>query len=400
MNYLLLISLILVLSFGPGKDACVPGFDEYITITLLDKNGMPIPNAQINVTFVIDSAVKPPRIGSVINVTDAGGKAGFRIFNNQQYSTNLDCSVKVEVSLYNHTVYRNNKLITLKNLYPNYQIDLNVPKVKMLFKLDNNLITVDKLILFGNYEYTNVYSFETYVPGEVWGSVIFRNIVRSFNYTKVNDGEQIIFEFVPVVYHIATYDDANQPLRCKAILDSTEYEVNGPTQLKIWNTIVKGQLNCSNKIEKIMLTEYDNRREYRFDVTPPMITDVRVDRIDGDYAILGVTIVDPNQYATGVKEVLFYLNGEQIRPSYVSGSYYYRIPNQDATIKIVAIDMSNNVKEVEARYQRIEQTDTKKEEVKKKDDDPISWFILLVGAGILLGAAIYIYNMYKNVKEE
>ncbi len=397
MIYLILL---LILSYGPGKDACKPGFDEYITITLLDKAGMPIPNAEVYVTFVIDGAVNPPRTITSLNITNMGGKAGFRLFNNQQYYANLDCSVKVEIKLYNQTVYKNNRLISLKDIYPNYQIDLDLPKIKIFFVLDNNdMVTVDKLILFGNYEYNNVYMFESYVPREIWGTVSFRNLVREFNYT-IRDNKTIYFLFSPVKYYISTFDDKNQPLRCKAQLNNVEYEINGPTEISIWDSIVKGQIKCSNKVQDVLLTEKNNKLEYWFDVTPPIISDFRVERVEKDYVILGVNVFDPNQYATGVKEVLFYLNGELIRPSYVSGSYYYRIPNQDASLKIVAIDKANNAREIEAQYKRIEDTEIKKEEVKKKDDDPISWFVLLIGVGLLLGIAIYIYNMYKSVKEE
>ncbi|MEM1893754.1 MAG: hypothetical protein QXV16_01165, partial [Candidatus Anstonellales archaeon] len=80
----------------------------------------------------------------------------------------------------------------------------------------------------------------------------------------------------------------------------------------------------------------------------------------------------------------------------------YRIPNQDANLKIVAIDKEGNIRELEAQFKQIREskqdrsihTDTESKE------DPISWFILIIGIVVLGGIVLYIYNMYKSVREE
>lgn len=382
-------------------DLCKPGYDTYITIRVFDKDGSVVPNAEVYVTFLYDGAVFPKRYITSKNITNEAGVAGFRLFNNQQYEANLDCNVGVEVKLYNRTIFKNNRFISLSNLYPNYNLVIDGYKVKMYFIFEDKKVSVDRLILYGDYELNNVYSFEGYVTKEFWGVVVFKDLVRPFNYTLRKDEVFNIF-FSKNKYYITVLDDSKTPIECRAILNDIEYIINGTREFELLESSVKGYVNCSNKIEQFSMVEADNRREFIFDVTPPVITDIRAEKVEEDYVLLALSIYDPNQFASGLREVLFYFNNQSISPERVAGSYYYKIPNENGYLKIIAIDKANNIKEVEAYFNKIktEQKINNTQKIDKKEEDPISWFVLIVGVVVLLGIVYYIYNMYKSVRED
>lgn len=403
MNVFTYALLLTIYIFGTGADECKPRFDVPVTIQLLDKDGNVVPGAEVYVTFLFDGAVYPKRYITIMNRSDIGGKVGFRIFNNQEYSPGLECNVTVEVKLYNRTIYRDTKKIDLKNYFPNYLIVVDAYRVKMNFFIENNPIVLDRLILYGTYERMNVSKFDEYVPKEFWGVAVYNNLVRNFNYTLKEDSE-INIHFSKISYYISSLDDARRPLKCRAILNNQAFDVEGPTEIRMFDSTAKGILNCSGKIREIVMNERENRKEFVVDITPPVIDDFRVESVDENTALLAFAVYDPNQFHSGLDTVVFKYNSKILQPERISGSYYYRIPNQDGNIYISATDMEGNVKELNAEFKKIKiTTDTtggEKDNPQKKSEDPISWFVLLIGIVVLGVILYYIYNIYKNVREE
>ncbi|MEM1971375.1 MAG: hypothetical protein QW336_01935 [Candidatus Anstonellales archaeon] len=401
MNIYSILLLFILFSYAPGENVCNPGYDVPITIRIIDRDGNVVPGAEVYVTFLYDGSVSPKRYITSKNVTDIGGKASFRIFNNQVYRANIECNVTVEVRLFNRTVLLDRRNVRLDDYYPSYNFIIDAYRVRLRFFVEDRPVTVDRLILYGEYELRNLSYFDGYVTREFWGVAIYNNLVRNFNFTLRNDSLFHI-SFSKIKYYVSTLDDSKKPIRCNALLNNEMFTINGPTEIESFDSVMRGYVNCSGKIRDVVLTESNNRKEFIFDITPPEISDFRVESFTTNDVLLAVTIYDPNQFASGLDRVMFYRDGQQISPERVSGSYYYRIPNQDANLKIVAIDKEGNIRELEAQFKQI--IESKQDRSIPTDtgskEDPISWFVLIIGIVVLGGIALYIYNMYKSVREE
>ncbi|MCS7122843.1 MAG: hypothetical protein NZ908_02730 [Candidatus Micrarchaeota archaeon] len=401
MNVFIYFLLISIYIFGAGENRCTPRFDVPITIQLLDRDGNVVPDAEVYVTFLLDGSVSPERYLTIMNRSDIGGKAGFRIFNNQNYKAGLDCYVAVEVRLYNRTIYKNARQIDLENYFPNYLIVVDAYRVRMNFFIDNNSIVLDRLILYGDYEINNVSRFDRYVPKEFWGIAVYRNLVRNFNYTLKKDSDLDI-HFSKISYYISSLDDARRPIKCNAIINNEVFDVYGPTEIQMFDSSIRGILNCSGKIREIVMDENRNRMEFVIDVTPPVIEDLRLEDVNANNVLLAFIVYDSNPFHSGLDAVTFKYNSQTLQPEKVIAStYYYRIPNEDGNIYISAMDRDKNVRELNAEFKKVKpnvQT-REREEPEKRSEDPISWFVLLIGIIVLGGIIYYIYNMYRSVRE-
>ncbi|NPA22597.1 MAG: hypothetical protein GXN92_03425 [Candidatus Micrarchaeota archaeon] len=398
--------LLLLIALSYGYDACYPGFDEEIVIRVLDEMGRPVPGVNVQLQYLLDGSILPRQYRwTPVKQTDEFGLVSFYVFNRQKSWVGFDCSIKVNMTLFdypysyvikrNKTYWKSDFILTLKNKTSQYVYRIPAYRLTLLFKEGNKSVPV-KLILFDDYVYENVTKFEGYVPPNVSGLAVYKGIKRYFNYVLQNDSTYVI-QFQQLPYTLIVMDDAENPLACTF----NNMSFVGTLEFKEFASSVTGTLNCSGKTKVVTLTPY-RPVQVILDVTPPQVTNFRLIKADTEYVTFAFDVWDPNKYASGLKRVEVKFLGSKYMPIDKKGSsYYYRIPNVPGTIHIYAVDNMDNVKEVVVNYTPAYEELPQAEEEKKEEEGEgdITWLVVGVGIIVLGGIIWFIKSKFEEPEE-
>ncbi len=315
--------------------SCVAGFSDNLNIKVLDATFRPIEGAAVNVTYQKDRSTGKGYVTTKTQYTDKDGNVKVGILNAEQTQAWVQCDVTINA-------YYDAKTVTRKVTAQSHENE-----IQLQFK-DAYLLSVHAIDRFGNpiantqmrikNQYVNTsedgYASVVVNSGAAGMAIPYLNGVITGNVT-VNADTSYTLQAKIYSIKVNVVDDAGNPLVADIIIENQTYNQSSVEipEIALISPSVKAVYGPAEKILSVNLAD---QQEYTvsFDVTPPQIRDVSMEKTKDGGLKLRFFVLDPNPMASGADieatTVTTNIKGitDTLVPYAESGRYVVEIPVQ------------------------------------------------------------------------
>ncbi len=400
--------------------SCEAGFTDTINIKVIDYKYRPIENAKVTITYQKDQTTGKGYVTTNPRYTPADGKLTETIRNIEIFDNKVRCDVTITAEYDGEIV---DKKITAESHYAEIIVrfeDARLLSLKIVDKLGapiaNTQIRINEM-----YKNTsesgqaniivNMGIVEVAVP--YLSGVITQDI-------EVTDDTSYTLQAKVYAMNLEVVDDRGDPLVAHIFVEDQEYEGTGVEikEIALQNPYVKvvyGALEKSPPIDLVMETNY----VVSFDITPPEIKNVEVERDEDDLRIR-FFVYDYGTYATGPNldetTVSYTIGGitEYAVPYVDSGSYIVEMPtppiNTLLRFTITTYDMEGNMNTVNGQYlvtpeaengdifPPTNETNGGEEQPPTEPED--NTLLIIIGAVVVVVLAYAVWSYVRGLTEE
>jgi hypothetical protein len=352
--------LLFIVMFGSLPWACEPGFTDELEIKVIDSKYRPVSGAALNITYQKDETTGKGYVTSTTQYTGEDGILHFTARNIETFESRVECDITImaeydgvllerEIEAEAHSAqlqmrFENAYLLNMKVVDKNGQA------------IGNTQVRINQMYVNTSEEgyiavIVNGGTIEVAVP--YLGAVITREIDLDSDLTYTLQARAYSLDLEVV-------DDRGDPLVAQITVEEnvslgTGIEIEG---LAITNPYVKVAYGAVEKFPSIDLTQ-GGQYTVSFDLTPPEITNVEVNKRGEDLRI-SFFLEDPNPLASGPDigstTVSYVVSGvtQEAVPYAESGAYAVEIPapaeNTLLRFTITAYDIEGNMNTVNGEY--------------------------------------------------
>lgn len=400
--------------------SCEAGFTDTINIKVIDYKYRPIENAIVTVTYQKDQTTGKGYVTTNPRYTPADGKLTETIRNIEVFDNKVKCDVTITAEYDGEIV---EKEITAESHYAEIIVrfeDVRLLNLKIVDKLGapiaNTQIRVNQMYTNTSESgqasiLVNMGTVEVAVP--YLSGVIAQDI-------EVTDDTSYTLQAKVYSMNLEVVDDQGDPLVAQIFVEEQEYRGTGVEieEIALQNPYVKvvyGALEKIPHIDLVMETNY----VVSFDITPPEIKNVEVERDEEDLRIR-FFVYDYGTYATGPNldetTVSYTLGGitEYAVPYVDSGSYIVEMPtppvNTLLRFTITTYDMEGNMNAVNGQYlvtPTVENGDIfpPTNETNGGEDQPPTepednTLLIIVGVVVIVVLAYVVWSYVRGLTEE
>lgn len=336
-------------------------FYKDINVQVLDEIGRPIPGADVSISYQLNSV--QGYIETSPQATNASGQVTIRIINTEKYEDRVEYGFTVIAKYGTQKAEASYDVNSMPNMIT-LQLKVYRFTVKVVDQAGNPLSAI---VSVGKYTApTNTQGYaKLLVPyGNADIIAAYKGTEGKINMDVVADAErEIIIPLYSLTVHV--FDDNGNPLNATVEYSGESAETNQDGSAYFAETPVSiGTLKVTydNHLkEKSITLSAASDETVVFDSTPPSITDVTVEAIDGVGRITA-TIADSGTYGSGIDEttrlfVRYKINvTEKEKDMYLVGRDRYRvdIPKQEENtlvlFTIFASDKDGNRNSLSGNY--------------------------------------------------
>ncbi|MBD3398033.1 hypothetical protein GF412_02560 [Candidatus Micrarchaeota archaeon] len=422
-SFALLASFFLfgVLLLSSVSWACEAGFVDTLNIKVIDHKYRPIEDAKVTVTYQKDRTTGKGYVTTNPQYTGADGKVEETIRNSEVFEDRVECGVTITAEYDGVVVERE-----IEAQSHSAELQLRFEEAYLL-----NLKVVDR---YGSpiagtqirvnemYRNTSSSGFVAIIvnKGDVDVAVPYLSGVIS---EEIQVEEDTTYTLQARVYplNLQVVDDQGDPLVADIIVEDEEYEGSEVEIEEIalqspYVKVVYGSLEKTPEIDLASETDYI----VSFDLTPPEITNVEVER-DEDELRIRFFVYDHGAYATGADldetTVSYTVGGvtEYAVPYVESGSYIVDMPVPDENsllrFTITTYDMEGNMQTVNGQYlvtpgeEEEEDGEPIEEEETGEGGQPPTGaedntLFIVIGAVVVLVLAYAVWSYIRGLTEE
>ncbi len=378
--------------------ACLPGWEENLSIRVLDKNLIPIKNATVTVTFQRAAYLSNGYTTTNPVQTDENGVANIHLKNIDTYNKNLDCSFLVNVSYDNKKASKEFIVGSHPNIL-DFTLDAYLTKFYVYDQngnpLENAHISVDDFVIntnnLGNAEVV-LGTGEKEVMVDYKGGKIYQTI-------NVDKEKTINISFNQYPMTIKVIDDFGKPLNATLFIEGNNYFIkNGIISFENIHSRFPNPTVEYKGIKKKINADLSLKQQYTivYDFNAPNIGDINVENQNGSL-VLTFSASDPGTNPSGIDEVLVTTEKDGIkRDAYVymleDGIYTAQLGEPEEGLYVVNIEIKDADGNIDyAKVSFSVKKEKVKEEIIKGSDLPIVWLVgAILGIGILLIAVGYV----------
>ncbi|MCP4647796.1 MAG: hypothetical protein GY852_08735 [bacterium] len=400
--------------------SCEAGFTDAINIKVIDYKYRPIEGAEVTVTYQKDQTTGKGYVTTNPRYTSEDGKLTETIRNTEVFGDRVKCDVTItaeydgeivekEIEAENHFAeiivrFEDARLLGLRVVdklgapIANTQIRIN-----QMYKNTSESGQVNVIVNMGTVEVAVPYL----------NGVITQDI-------EVTDDTSYTLQARVYSMSLEVVDDQGDPLVAQIFVEDNEYEGTGVEieEIALQNPYVKvvyGALEQTPPIDLVVETNY----LVSFDLTPPEITSVEVERDEEDLRIR-FFVYDYGTYATGPDldetTVSYTIGGitEYAVPYVDSGTYIVEMPtppvNTLLRFTITTYDMEGNMNTVNGQYLVTPEAENGQiipptNETNGDDDQPPTepednTLLIIVGVVVVVILAYAVWSYVRGLTEE
>lgn len=340
---------------------CEAGFSETLNIKVFDSKFRPIEGVAVNVTYQKDRTTGKGYVTTKTQYTNSSGDVKIGILNTEYTPEWVKCDVTISANYDGKTV---TKKITAQNHEKELQMQFKDAYLLSVHAVDKLGAPIADTQMRIKTMYVNTteqgFAYVIVNKGLADMAIPYLSGVITANVT-VNEDTTYTLQAKIYSITVKVVDDAGNPLVADITIENETYtdsSVEVP-EIAVLNPYVKVAYGPA---EKIISTSLAEQSEYvvSFDITPPQVREVEIERNEDGDIKLRFYVLDPNPMASGadIEETTVTTNIKGVTQTLIpyaeSGRYAVEIPAQDPNtlirFTITAYDKQGNSNSLNGEY--------------------------------------------------
>lgn len=406
--------LLFVVLAGTLAWACSPGFTDTLNIKVVDSQYRPISGAAVNITYQKDVTTGKGYVTSTTQYTGEDGRVSITARNAEVFENRVACDITISAEYDGARIDREieaeSHSAELQMRFTNAHL-LSFRVVDMQgYPIGNTRVRINDM-------YRNT-TEDGYVAIIVNGGTVELAVpyLSAIVTREVEVSSDLTYTLQARAYalRVNVIDDRGEPLVAQITVEEEEFvdtgvEIEG---LAITRPYVRVAYGIVEKFPEIDLTQGGDYT-VSFDLTPPEITNVKVER-KGEELKIGFYLEDANPYSSGADidstTVTYIVSGvtQTAVPYADGGAYAVELPappeNTLLRFTITAYDEEGNMNTLNGEYFVTPESEEEPEEAGGEEGPLLSeeGGIVLLGLGaiVILVLAYVVISYFRGLSEE